>query len=128
MTTMTEAIENLRNYTYISLTTFRKNGEGIVTPVTIGEADGKLYVVTGFNTGKIKRLKNNPDVEFAPCDQRGNVLGAVVQGQARILSQEESKTMRSQIKFHAPAPVMFMFNRLRDWRAGGNAYIEITVN
>ncbi|MEZ4669213.1 MAG: PPOX class F420-dependent oxidoreductase [Anaerolineae bacterium] len=127
MTTMTVMQGDLQKHNFISLTTFRKNGQPVSTPVTFGEASGKLYVVTGLNTGKIKRLKNNPRVEFAPCDQRGKVLGAAVEGRARILSPEEGKALRRQIKFRAPAPIMFVFNLLRDLRSGGNVYLEISV-
>jgi PPOX class probable F420-dependent enzyme len=120
---------HLRDHSYISLTTFRKNGEGVPTPVTFGEANGsgKLYVVTGLKTGKIKRLQNNPTVEVAPCDQKGTALGTSVLGQARILSAEEGKVLRKQIKFRAPAPIMFVFNLLRDLQSGGNVYLEISL-
>ena len=47
---------------YISLTTFRKTGVGVATPVWFGEEDGKLYVMTRSDMGKTKRIRNNPQV------------------------------------------------------------------
>ena len=121
---------HVREHSFISLTTFRKTGEAVATPVTFGEASGsdKLYVVTGLKTGKMKRLQHNPTVEVAPCDQKGTILGASAPGHARILSAEEGKALRKQIRFRAPAPILFMFNLLRDMRSGGNVYLEITLN
>ena len=61
---------------YISLTTFRKTGVGVATPVWFGEEDGKLYVMTRGDMGKTKRIRNNPQVRVAPCTMRGTVTGA----------------------------------------------------
>ena len=59
----------------ISLTTFRKTGAGVPTPVWFGEQDGKLYVMTRSDMGKAKRIRNNPQVRVAPCTIRGKVTG-----------------------------------------------------
>jgi len=45
---------------YISLTTFRKNGAAVATPVWFGEGDGKLYIMTRSTFGKSKRIRNKP--------------------------------------------------------------------
>src|SRR5687767_10861619 len=127
MSTTTVPSAYLRDHNFISLTTFRKNGEAVPTPVTFAEANGKLYVVTGLKTGKIKRLQNNPVVELAPSDRRGTVLGTPVQGQARMLSAEEAKALHNQLKFRPPALIMFVYNLLRDLRSGGNVYLEISI-
>ena len=60
---------------YISLTTFRKNGVGVSTPVWFGEDGDKLYVMTRSDMGKAKRIRNNPRVRVAPCTIRGKVTG-----------------------------------------------------
>ena len=59
---------------YVSLTTFRKNGEGVSTPVWAAPlSDGRLGVFSAPDAWKIKRLAKNPAVELTPCDMRGNV-------------------------------------------------------
>lgn len=78
---------------YINLETYRKNGRGVRTPVWFVESssdDGSiLYVRTSDDTGKYKRIRNNPSVQVAPCDMRGSVKGKWVKGEARIASEEE---------------------------------------
>ena len=78
---------------YINLETYRKNGRGVRTPVWFVESssdDGSiLYVRTSDDTGKYKRIRNNPSVQVAPCDMRGRVKGKWVKGEARIASEEE---------------------------------------
>lgn len=78
---------------YINLETYRRNGRGVRTPVWFVESssgDGSiLYVRTSDDTGKYKRIRNNPSVQVAPCDMRGSVKGKWVKGEARIASEEE---------------------------------------
>jgi len=82
---------------YISLTTFRKSGVGVATPVWFGEQDGKLYVMTRGDMGKSKRIRNNPQVKVAPCTIRGRVTGPEFAVKARILPAEEHARARQTI-------------------------------
>lgn len=58
---------------FVSLTTFRKTGVGVATPVWIGREDDALVVTTPSGSGKVKRLRNNDRVELQPCSRRGTV-------------------------------------------------------
>ena len=74
---------------YIQLTTYRKTGVGVPTPVGFASQAGKIYVMTPGTASKLKRIRNNGRVTLAPCDRKGKVLGESVEGQARILAPEE---------------------------------------
>ncbi len=87
----------IRGQKYISLTSFRKNGEKVATPVWFGEDGDKLYVMTRSDMGKTKRIRNNPQVTVAPCTIRGKVTGPEVAATARILPQEEHARARQTI-------------------------------
>jgi PPOX class probable F420-dependent enzyme len=87
----------IQNQNYISLTTFRKNGAAIATPVWFGEDTGKLYVMTRSDMGKTKRIRNNPQVRVAPCSIRGKVTGPDFAAQARILPPEDHRRARQSI-------------------------------
>ena len=84
---------NLAGEKYINLETYRKNGRGVRTPVWFvesGSGDSSiLYVRTSDDTGKYKRIRNNPSVQIAPCDMRGSIKGEWAKGEARIASEEE---------------------------------------
>jgi hypothetical protein len=83
---------------YLSLETFKKSGEGVRTPiwfaadprVGLDSSTAKLYVYTIGDTGKVKRIRNNPRVRIAPCDMRGKVLGELVDARAEIVTGEEA--------------------------------------
>ncbi|MGP0019364.1 MAG: PPOX class F420-dependent oxidoreductase [Candidatus Sulfotelmatobacter sp.] len=89
---------SIQGQKYISLTTFRKTGAGVATPVWFGEGDGKLYVMTRSDMGKTKRIRNNPQVRVAPCTMRGKVTGADFAATARILPPEEHARARQTLK------------------------------
>jgi PPOX class probable F420-dependent enzyme len=71
---------------YISLTTFRKTGKAVVTPVWFAEQSGTIYVESGKNEGKIKRIRHTARVTLAPCTLSGKVTGPTVEGKARLLT------------------------------------------
>ena len=87
----------VRGKKYISLTTFRKTGVGVPTPVWFGEDDGKLYVMTRSDMGKAKRIRNNPEVRVAPCTIGGRVTGPEFAATARVLPPEEHGRARQAI-------------------------------
>ena len=89
--------DSIRGQKYISLTTFRKNGVGVATPIWFGEEDGKLYVMTRSDMGKMKRLRNNPQAKVAPCTILGKVTGAEFAATARVLLPEEQTRARQTI-------------------------------
>jgi PPOX class probable F420-dependent enzyme len=89
--------DSIRGQKYISLTTFRKTGVGVATPIWFGEVDEKLYVMTRSDMGKMKRIRNNPQVKVAPCTIRGKVTGAEFLATARVLPPEEHARARQAI-------------------------------
>jgi PPOX class probable F420-dependent enzyme len=105
---------------YLNLETFRRSGEGVRTPVWFAAAPGeegarKLYVYTIGNTGKVKRIRNNPSVRIAPCDMRGRLRGDWVDAHAEILQGEEAaQGMRLLNRKYVPwKQLLDSFARLR---------------
>ena len=74
---------------YMSLTTFRKSGEAVITPVWFAESNGIIYVGTGANAGKIKRIRHTERVMLAACIMSGKVTGSEIEGLARVVSEPE---------------------------------------
>ena len=92
-----DALQRLRGESYISLATYRRNGQAVHTPVWFAEHDGKLYVMTRDDSWKYKRLRNNPRVQVAPCTARGRVTGPAADGAARVLPNEEEAPAREAL-------------------------------
>ena len=103
-------LRDLGDPKYISLETFRKNGEGVRTPVWTVAQDGKLLVWTQGDSWKVKRARNNPRVRVAKCDMRGNTEGPWVEGVVASISddREQKTAMRGHLRRKYP----FMFSIL----------------
>ena len=76
------------------LTTFRRGGEAVGTPLSIAVAGDKAYFVTASDSGKAGRLAHTPRVTLAPCTVIGKVTGETVAGRARLLEPEEPMANR----------------------------------
>ena len=76
---------------YVSLTTFRRTGQPVATPVWIARDGDELVVITVDGVGKTKRLAHTSRVELRPCDVRGTVPdGAPTHhGTARVVRATE---------------------------------------
>lgn len=89
-TTSQQSFSSLRGHRYCLLSTFRKTGEAVPTPVWFGLADGKAYIRTEAGVGKVKRIRRESRVHIAPSTFRGKPLGPSMEGLARILAPDES--------------------------------------
>jgi PPOX class probable F420-dependent enzyme len=77
---------------YLSLETFRKNGQGVPTPVWfVLHPNGAFYVYTEADSWKVKRIRNTSRVRIAPSDVRGNVKGDWVEAKAVIVGGDEER-------------------------------------
>lgn len=77
-------LKQFKDQEFLSLETFRKNGEGVKTPIWFAEEGGAFYMWTDGESGKVKRIRNNPQVSVAPCKRFGDVTGEWVTGYASL--------------------------------------------
>ena len=75
--------EQFLNKEYIRLETFKKNGQVIPTPVWYVIDDGAIFVRSYANSGKVKRMRNNPQVRITPSDSLGRPQGMTLEGRAK---------------------------------------------
>jgi uncharacterized protein len=76
----------LDRHRYVSLATFRRDGTDVATPVWFAEAEGKLYVFTAGESGKVKRLRRSSRARVAPCDARGGLRGPWQDASAQLIT------------------------------------------
>ena len=74
---------------YVSLTTFRRSGVPVPTPVWAAADGADLVVWTRTDTGKVKRVRHTTRVTVAPCEFRGKTTGEAVEGVAEIIDHAE---------------------------------------
>ena len=74
---------------YISVETFKKNGQGVKTPVWFVLHENVFYMYTEADSWKVKRIRNNPRVRVAACNVRGAVKGQWLNATASIVEGDE---------------------------------------
>jgi uncharacterized protein len=95
---------------YLSLTTYRRDGSPVSTPVWFVVDENRVLVWTSAASWKVKRLRRNPRVRIAPCDVRGNVSGAAVDATARFLPDSEGPRVQRLLRKKYPVA-----RRLLSW-------------
>lgn len=110
------AFAPLRDNKYIDLVTYRKSGAPVHTPVWFAEHGGKLYVMTRDDSGKAKRIRNNPQIEVAPSTIRGKRTGPGIAGKAQIAIDADAARRLIRKKY--------LLARLPIWSAN-NIYLEL---
>lgn len=89
MITPVQPLTSVKNDRYINLTTFRKSGEAVATPLWFAEHQGVLYAQTFPSAGKLKRIRHTARVTVASCTINGKTLGPQILGRARIITNEQ---------------------------------------
>jgi hypothetical protein len=111
-------LEQLGSEKYLLLTTYRKDGRGVPTPLWVVPDGAGLMVWTPAGTGKVKRIRNNGRVTVQACDFRGNG------GNRDQLDRTETGPEKTK-KGRSPSPALAPCNDLlcdRDqspWRCVG---------
>lgn len=123
-------VERLARGKYLSLTTYKKDGTSVATPVWVARDGDELVVITDAGSGKAKRIRNNGHVEVAPCDVRGRISGASVSGNARLMDSSGTAYIEGQIKrkYGAQYTAIGLMEKLRRREAGGSVGIRIHVD
>lgn len=93
MTAATAQFDAMGDERFVSLTTFRRDGTPVSTPVWVARDGEALVVITPADSGKVKRLRHNPRVELRPCGRTGRVEpGApVAAGRAAVLDERAAR-------------------------------------
>jgi PPOX class probable F420-dependent enzyme len=87
------AFDTLQRARFALLTTRRRDGTPVSTPVWLASDDDHLYVVSR-GMGKVKRIKANPEIEIAPCSSRGTAKGPVDSATAVVVPGDLPTSVR----------------------------------
>src|SRR5215471_10203462 len=79
---------------YLSLTTFKRDGTAVATPVWFATEAGKILVVTDAESYKVRRIRHNPSVTVAECTASGRLCRPPVPARAQILTHHEAPRTR----------------------------------
>ena len=111
----------------VLLTTYRRDGTPVGTPVNIAVDGGRVFVRTFDTAWKLKRIRNNPEVEIAPSTVRGKPTGpAAIRARARVLGDGESAYASRAIAHKYPILHGFLVPLFHRLRRNKTVHIELT--
>ncbi len=133
MITQLHPFTSLKSASYLNLTTFRRSGEAVATPLWFAEHDGVLYAQTFPTAGKLKRIGHTTRVTVASCTFNGKVVGAEIEAEARIVTDEQEILLAEvalSLKYGLTRRIYFatlsMYGKLRRRAPSGRTYIAMT--
>ena len=106
-------IDQIGRSRYVSLTTYRKDGTAVATPVWHVVSGGELLVISDANAGKVKRIRNNSRVVVTVCGIRGKIAPGApsAPGTARLLDNADTETGRTLLARK------YVLSRMGNWFA-----------
>lgn len=117
---------------YVLLTTTRRNGVPVATPVWVARDDDALVVTTGAEAGKVKRVRHTPRVTLQACDRVGKPLegASVVDAHATVHDDEQSMRQLEaalSAKYGVQYAAIKAMSKLRGRRAPGSVMVRLVM-
>ena len=126
MSTPTSVFLPFANQRTIVLTTYRRDGTPIGTPVSIAIEGQRAFFRTWDTTGKFKRIRNNPNVTIAPSTFGGRATGPAVPMRATILNGPEADTARRALARKYPLLHGIIVPFIHRLRGNTTIHLELT--
>jgi PPOX class probable F420-dependent enzyme len=122
------SMEQFSKMKYMNLETFRKSGQGMQTPVWFVQSGESLYVQTMANSGKVKRIRNNGQVNIAPFRMDGKLTGTWVPAQARQVTDPELSTAADRLLDQKYGLLKKIFSSQRASKGAQDIILEINIS
>jgi uncharacterized protein len=125
-TASASALEPFVDQKTVLLTTYRRDGTGVGTPVHIAVDGDRAFVRTWDTTWKLERIRNNPEVEVAPSTVGGRPTGPAIRARARVLGGDESEYAAQMLALKYPILHGVLIPRFHRLRGNRTMHIELT--
>ncbi len=118
---------------YLALTTYRRTGEGVTTPVWVVQVPGdRIGFWTAMGSGKTKRMRHTPRVTVQPCDARGRVKPGstpvtAVATMVQAGPEFDEVQAKGKAKYGLMVPLTKALGRLLKQRRAGQTYADTVV-
>lgn len=117
---------------FIALTTFKKNGDAVQTPMWVAQEDDRLIMFTPQESGKAKRLRSNRHVTLVPSGRLGKVRASEkpVKGTAEVVTEPlEVKRLQELIrrKYGIEYRLVMLLERVLARRQKPRVILRITL-
>jgi PPOX class probable F420-dependent enzyme len=122
-----DSLDQFKKKQYLNLETFRKNGEGMKTPVWFAQDGETIYVSTVANSGKVKRIRNCEQVNIAACKMDGKVIGTWIPARAYEVTDPAICEKADRLLNRKYGLMKKMFDTQRASKGAKDTVLEITL-
>jgi uncharacterized protein len=123
---MNNNLKQFEKQQFLNIETFRKNGQGVKTPVWFAQNGDIFHIWTETSSGKAKRIRRDGNVRITPSTASGEALGEWVNARATV-HDSDIKLTETETLFKKKYGVIFtILSNLNKWRGGKYTSIEVT--
>jgi PPOX class probable F420-dependent enzyme len=122
------SLDLLNRQQYLNIETFRKSGVGVKTPVWFVQEGDTIFVRTGADSGKVKRIRNNAQVKIVPCKADGTPLGGWMPATARQVKDEDTARKVDRLLDKKYGLMKKMFALMSSWRGRKDTILELKAS
>jgi hypothetical protein len=120
---------------YLSVTSFKRDGTGVATPVWFVSDGSRLFALTDLHSAKVRRIRRNPRVLVASCRADGKLRSDPVPARVTVLTStpeldrvQKLLIERYRISYRLVMLIYRLGRRLRGRRSlADGAALAITV-
>ncbi|MBI9049312.1 MAG: PPOX class F420-dependent oxidoreductase [Anaerolineaceae bacterium] len=121
-------LEKIAKGQFMALQSYKKSGDGVITPVWVVELESKLYVWTDENSWKVKRIRNNGNIKICSSNARGIPKSEWVEAQALIRDEPElnERVHKAMVKKYGIQYYLITFMQKLSGPVGRHITVEIS--
>jgi PPOX class probable F420-dependent enzyme len=108
------------------ITTYRRDGTGVATPMHLAVEGDHGYFGTASDTAKVKRIRRDPNGQVAACSPGGKVTGPTFPCRLRILQGEEAARAERALKHKYPFAQGVLISLVKALKRDHGVYVEVT--
>lgn len=125
---MNNALKQFEKQQYLNLETFRKNGQGVKTPVWFAQDGDTLRIWTQADSGKVKRIHRDGNVRIVPSTASGEPTGEWAEAHAKVLEDTREVDFTARL-FKKKYGIMFnLFGAMGKLRRAKYTTIQVEIH
>jgi uncharacterized protein len=126
MNEATQILEPFVGQWAVLLTTYKRDGTPVGTAVNIAVEGDRAYFRTWDTAWKLRRIRYNPEVQFAPSTARGKPTAPAIEARARVLEGEGSARAGKLLASKYPALHGLLVPLVHRLRSNKTMHVELS--
>ena len=124
--TPTDILQQFEHQWAALVTTYRRDGTGVATPIHLAVKGGHGYFGTASDAAKVKRIRRDAKGQLAACSASGKIIGPTFPCRLRILEGQAAADAERAIKRKYPIAQGVLVSLVKALKRDRGIYVELT--